>query len=105
MSESTKPTSNTAESGNKSKPLLPDVLICECSSREHQVIIEHDEEDNLTYCHIHLTQYGFLKRLKMGLKYIFGYKCKYGQWDEFILRPEHSDKLRELSELLSGHSR
>lgn len=87
------------------KPMLPAVLICDCSSREHQIIIEHDNEDNLTYCHIHLVQHGFLRRLKAGLKYIFGYKCRYGQWDEFILKPEHANQLRELSELLSQHSR
>ena len=81
------------------------VLICDCSSREHQIIIEHDNEYNLTYCHIHLVKNGFWRRLKAGLKYIFGYKCRYGQWDEFILKPEHANQLRELSELLSKHSR
>ena len=90
---------------NDAKPLLPAVLICDCSSREHQIIIEHDNEDNLTYCHIHLVKNGFWRRLKAGLKYIFGYKCRYGQWDEFILKPEHANQLRELSELLSQHSR
>ena len=84
---------------------IPAVLICDCSSREHQIIIEHDNEDNLTYCHIHLVKHGFWRRLKAGLKYIFGYKCRYGQWDEFILKPEHADKLRELSEMLSKHGR
>ena len=87
------------------KPMLPAVLICDCSSREHQIIIEHDNEDKLTYCHIHLVKHGFWRRLKAGLKYIFGYKCRYGQWDEFILKPEHANHLRELSELLSQHSR
>lgn len=85
--------------------VLPAVLICDCSSREHQIIIEHDNEDNLIYCHIHLVKHGFWRRLKAGLKYIFGYKCRYGQWDEFILKPEHANQLRELSELLSKHSR
>ncbi len=80
------------------------VLICECSSREHQIIIEHDNEDNLTYCHIHLVKNGFCRRLKAGLKYIFGYKCRYGQWEEFIFKPEHANQLRELSDLLSKHS-
>jgi hypothetical protein len=79
------------------------VLICECSSREHQIIIEHDNEDNLTYCHIHLVKHGFWRRLKAGLKYIFGYKCRYGQWEEFILKPEHANQLRELSDLLTKH--
>lgn len=37
------------ENGNFANPALPTVLICECSSREHQIIIQHDNEDNLTY--------------------------------------------------------
>lgn len=97
--------SNEEQNGFFAKPVLPAVLICECSSREHQIIIEHDNEDNLTYCHIHLVKHGFWRRLKVGLKYIFGYKCRYGQWEEFILKPEHATQLRELSDLLSRHSR
>jgi len=43
--------------------------------------------------------------MKAGLKYIFGYKCKYGQWEEFILKPEHASQLRKLSELLSQYNK
>ena len=95
----------TTEITADAKHVLPAVLICDCSSREHQIIIEHNNEDNLTYCHIHLVKHGFWRRFKAGLKYIFGYKCRYGQWEEFILKPEHANQLRELSELLSKHSR
>ena len=96
---------NSTEVRNDGNTVLPVVLICDCSSREHQIIIEYDNEDNLTYCHVHLVKHGFWRRLKAGLKYIFGYKCRYGQWDEFILKPEHANQLRGLSELLSQHSR
>jgi len=82
----------------KNKPII---LICDCSSREHQIIIEHDAEDNLTYCHIHLVKHGFWKRVKSALKYILGYKCKYGQWDEFIFKPEHAQQLKQIADLLS----
>jgi hypothetical protein len=78
----------------------PFVLVCDCSSREHQIIIQHDNDDNLTYCHIHLVKHGFWRRVEAGLKYIFGYKCRYGEWDEFIFKPEHAKQLRELSDLL-----
>ena len=105
MKKNTENLKPTTELGNDAKRVLPAVLICDCSSREHQIIIEHDNEDNLTYCHIHLVKHGFWRRLKAGLKYIFGYKCRYGQWEEFILKPEHANQLRELSELLSQHSR
>jgi hypothetical protein len=76
------------------------ILICDCSSHEHQIIIEHDNDDNLIYCYIHLTNRNFWGRLKAGIKYIFGYKSKYGQWDEFIFKPEHAKDLNKLSKLL-----
>jgi len=91
----------TSTAPDLSNTVLADVLICDCNSREHQIVIEYDKEDKLIYCHIHLVKHGLLRRLKAGFKYIFGYKCKYGQWDEFIFKPEHSKKLRELSEMLS----
>lgn len=76
-----------------------DVLICACNSTEHQIVLHLDQEDKVIYCHIHLTSYqSFFKRLWVGIKYIFGYKCKYGHWDEFIINHEHSDKLIELGQ-------
>ena len=72
MKKNTENLKPTTELGNDAKRVLPAVLICDCSSREHQIIIEHDNEDNLTYCHIHLVKHGFWRRLKAGLKYIFG---------------------------------
>lgn len=81
------------------KQMSPILFICECGSREHQIVIEYDNDDNLIYCHIHLVKKGFLRRLKAGLKYIFGYKCRYGHWDEFIFKPEHLKQLSEFSDL------
>ena len=46
------------------------ILVCDCSSYEHQIIIEHNNDDNLVYCYIHLTNRNFWGRLKAGLKYI-----------------------------------
>jgi hypothetical protein len=34
------------------------------------------------------------------VKYIFGYKSKYGAWDEFIFNPSDADKLQELVDYL-----
>jgi hypothetical protein len=41
------------------------------------------------YVHVHLVRRSFWYRLKYGLKYIFGYKSRYGAWDEFILDNSH----------------
>jgi hypothetical protein len=78
----------------------PFILLCGCSSREHQVIIEHFEEENIACCHIYLESRSFFRRLVHGLKYIFGYKSCYGAWDEFVLTNEHASKLKELADLL-----
>lgn len=77
------------------------ILICDCNSSEHQIIFNYDSEDNIVYCNIHLVKKGFLKRLLIGIKYIFGHKSRFGEWDEFILKPEHSKELKRLYKLLN----
>lgn len=77
------------------------ILICNCNSAEHQIIIYHEEEENLFHCSIHLNQsLGFWKRLVLGVKYIFGYHCKYGNWDEFTFDKSHGKTFSELSHKL-----
>lgn len=74
----------------------PKILICECHSTEHQIVIHYDTEDNLCYLHIHLRKRSFFRRLKYGIMYIFGYHCKYGHWDEFIFDPKDAYYLQQL---------
>jgi hypothetical protein len=81
----------------------PTILICECSSVEHQIVFQPFKEDNgetIIYASIYLWDYSFWKRLIMGIKYIFGYKCKYGQWEEFILTKNHIPSLEKMIKLL-----
>jgi hypothetical protein len=91
---------NQTEHQNNPEALSYQVFVCECSSMEHQIVFSYDADENQVYCLIYLTSYSFWNRLKSGMKYIFGYHCRYGHWDEFIWKPEHAHKLRELSELL-----
>ncbi|MCK9415847.1 hypothetical protein M0Q97_04235 [Candidatus Dojkabacteria bacterium] len=91
-----------------------ELLICECHSTDHQIILlyeydeEYDENGNITkklpmcYIHINLNNYmSFWKRLKFGIKYIFGYKSRYGAFDEFIFNPEDAPKLQKLVDYLN----
>lgn len=82
-----------------------EIFVCDCHSREHQIVFEYELDDNMVYCHIHLTNYSFWDRLKSGIRYIFGYKCRYGHWDEFVWRAEHAEKLEELATLLKKNNR
>ena len=73
---------------------------CVCESNEHTVMFELDHfyknyvELSMS---IFLNQYrGFFRRLLIAVKYLFGYKCKYGHWDCVILKSEDTDRLIEL---------
>ena len=83
----------------------PQIFLCDCSSAEHQIIYTYDFDDNLVYCRIHLTPRSFWGRLKYGLRYIFGYKCRYGAFEEFIFNSDDADKIEELSKILKKNRR
>ena len=80
-----------------------DLLICECHSTDHQIILSYSEDVDdkgniypMCYAHIHLSKHSFWKRFVHGIKYIFGYRCRYGEFDEFIFNPEDAPKLQNL---------
>jgi hypothetical protein len=77
-----------------------EILLCHCHSSEHQILVLYNEEDKELYLEIHLAERSFWKRLKYGLKYIFGYHCKYGHWDEFIFNENDADKLQAMADAL-----
>ena len=67
------------------------------------MIILYSEDDGypIVYSHIHLNKRPFWERVKYGFKYIFGYKCRYGAFDEFLFNPEDADKLQEVVDYLN----
>jgi hypothetical protein len=73
-----------------------EVFICSCGSMEHQMTFWYDDEANMFYTEVHLTtRHNIFKRFWYSLKYTFGYKCRFGAWDEFIFDPESELKLLE----------
>jgi hypothetical protein len=88
-----------------------EIIICECHSTEHQFVFLYAEDDSpendgkkfpLCYVHVHLNKIPFWKRLRYGLRYIFGYQCRYGAFDEFILNPEDAPKIQKLADYLKS---
>lgn len=74
-----------------------ETLICSCYSFEHQINIWNDEEFDELYFYIHLTtNRNFFQRLWYGLRYAFGYKSRFGAWDEFLLNEETALRLRDI---------
>lgn len=66
---------------------------CSCGSPEHLLQFEKDED--YVYVYVLLIGDSFFKRLYNGIKYIFGYKCRYGHFDEILLNQETTKELVE----------
>lgn len=84
---------------------LPTVLICDCGSAEHQIIIHKDKGFSEGYrevilCPHLITHRNIFKRILIAIKYIFGYKCKYGAWDSLIVSKQNYLPLKEVVEFL-----
>lgn len=76
-------------------------LTCSCTSDEHTVRLTYFEDQEYypdLYMHYFLDTPGFWGRVKLGLRYIFGYKCKYGHFGETIFTLESALKFRDVLE-------
>jgi len=75
---------------------------CQCSSDEHTLKFTLDEttgdfDDLEIWTSVFLNQYRpWWKRLWVAVRYIFGYKSRYGDWDCFIMRGEDIDRMMKM---------
>lgn len=67
---------------------------CQCHSPDHTFSWTwwHDDNDSLNM-NIHLSNGTFFKRLKDGVKYIFGYRCLYGHFDETLINRDTAKRM------------
>jgi len=72
---------------------------CNCYTDEHTLRFSMDPEDGHMYLHVFLENDVFLKRLWKGIRYILGYKSKFGQFTEVILA--EPGKLQEMRNFLT----
>lgn len=80
-----------------------ELFICQCNNVEHQLIFSYFPEDGDVYVSVHLTsEYSIWERIKMAIKYIFGYKCRYGHFSGFIFKPSDADKLQKVVDYLKS---
>ena len=63
-------------------------LECACTSNEHRLVFTLDPEDEefpiyvSTFLH---SYYPWYKRIWVAIKYVFGYRSRYGHFDSMIL--------------------
>lgn len=83
-----------------SKRIATDVILCQCFSPEHSIIILHDKEEKEVYLSIHLSKLPFFERFKYAIKYLFGYQSRYGAFDRILLNPDDADKIKRIYDTL-----
>lgn len=89
---------------NKLADMEQEFFICRCNSSEHQLIFTYfsDEVDGDVYVSVHLKPDSFWKRIRNAIKYVFGYRSKYGDFDEFIFKKEDANKLQSVVDYLKA---
>ena len=75
-----------------------DVLECACYSNEHIILLDANKEDKEIYLSIHLARLPWYERIIHAIKYIFGYGCKYGNFEEIIITEKNAKKIKEYIE-------
>lgn len=70
---------------------------CKCESAEHTIRFVEDKNENEISVEIQLSQYmNVFQRIWNSIKYICGYKCKYGHWDVTLIKNEDRERIIKL---------
>lgn len=71
-----------------------DFFVCQCYSGEHTLRFMYDKDNDELYTEVFLAQpNNFFKRCWIAIGYVFGYKCRYGHWDCWMLSKDDRQKL------------
>ena len=82
---------------------IEELFICQCGDPSHQFIIYADKETTEGPCafvSVHLNrEHNVFKRIWTAIKYVFGRRCIYGDFDEVIINPNDADRLQKVLDL------
>ena len=87
---------------NKIPDKLEEIILCQCGNTEHQIIFTAFEGEPEVYMSVHLNKLPLLKRIVCAIKYIFGYKSKYGDFDEVIIGKDEIHKFEKILEFMKN---
>jgi hypothetical protein len=86
---------------------IQELFVCDCGDPSHQFIISADAEssdDHYVYVSVHLNRdHNIFKRMWTALKYIFGRRSIFGDFDEVIINPKDADRLQKVVDFLKKH--
>jgi hypothetical protein len=88
---------------------IEELFICECGDPSHQFIISADKETTEGPCafiSVHLNrEHNIFKRIWYAIKYVFGARSIYGDFDEIIINPNDADRLQKVVDFLKKHQK
>ena len=88
---------------------IEELFICECGDPSHQFIISADKETTEGPCafiSVHLNrEHNIFKRIWYAIKYVFGARSIYGDFDEIIINPNDADRLQKVVDFLMRHQK
>ena len=83
---------------------LQELFRCDCNDPSHELVILADQIDELSprvYVTVRLkNNISFFKLINIARKYVFGMRSVYGDFDEVTLKPEYSDELQKVIDVL-----
>lgn len=74
-------------------------FLCECTSFDHLFSVNCDDQD--CYIAVHLSPKSFFQRVIGAFKYIFGFRSRYGDFEEIMIKKEDA---KEIAELLKSYA-
>lgn len=75
-----------------SKPIM---FRCSCQTHDHHFLLSPDHEERIVYLSSHLSPKPLLHRIGLAIKYIFGFRSRFGDYSEVILEEEQWKELRD----------
>ena len=69
---------------------------CQCHTPEHTIRLVIDPEYGDLHLEVFLGDNVWYMRIWKAIKYVFGYKCRYGHYDCTLLKPEDYERLEHL---------
>lgn len=87
------------------RPDEQELLVCKCGDVSHQCIIGYtvDDSPKEVFLSVHLVREpNIFKRMAIAIKYIWGARSIYGDFDEIILSPKDAPKLQKAVDYLKS---
>ena len=72
------------------------VILCSCMCPEHNIIYTKDLDDPEVWLHYALERKVWYKRIWLGIKYIFGFRSRFGMYGEMLITGANVDKLEDI---------